>query len=778
MALIAIGLGWVIGLTPVAAWSSPWWMGAAWLVAAAPLFAGKGPFKGRYGLLAGTTGAALVSGWLLHSYQSQPPPEWTGAVGESVTIAGTVISEPDRGETTTGYVIAVRDLQTEDERHFGGGKVLVQLNQYDRYLPGDRLVVEGKLEAPGGAAAAGYRAYLARQGISATIYRPAVRQSETGAASMSRWLTSQRLKFDRALSRSLPEPESSLAAGIAFGRDDGLSAETSEEFNRSGLRHLVAVSGSNVTLVAALMYLIAVPAIGRRWAWIPAGLAIAGYLGAAGLAPSVIRAGLMALTFLVGSVLGRPQSGMPALFAAVILMTGISPGLATDPGFLLSATATAGIIAFYSRIHGLVRGLGARRWRVPLPDWACQAAALTLASTLATTPILWVTFGRVSLISPIANLVVEPVFVLAFWASLATAAAGRVHTEFGILAGDLAFYPLRFIGWCAATFGNAPGSAVEVPRAGASLALAVYAVLVPVALLAYRFPALPAEEPRSLQRRRAASNRFVVAGAAGATLVAVFPVSLLTGGSGEALTVRFLDVGQGDAALITTPHGRQVLIDGGPSGIVLARRVSESVPHWDHSLDAVILSHPQEDHMAGLPELAARFSIAKTWVNGRENGTGTYRYFQSALAATATLSAGNHFAVDGVDFQVLWPPTDYQPRELNDTSLIVKISYGHTSFLFTGDSEAPVHESLIAAGELKADVLKVPHHGSKTTDPDLFPAVSPRLAVISVGAGNQFGHPNAATLEALRTIPVLRTDEHGTVTVRSDGANLRISTER
>src|SRR5512147_3171496 len=167
------------------------------------------------------------------------------------------------------------------------------------------------------------------------MYRPSVRQREGGAASIGRWLTSERLKFDRALSRSLPEPESSLAAGIAFGRDDGLSFETSEEFNRSGLRHLVA----------ALMYLIAVPVIGRRWAWIPAGLAITAYLGAAGLAPSVVRAGLMALTFLIGSVLGRPQSGMPALFAAVILMTGISPGLATDPGFLLSATATAGIIA-------------------------------------------------------------------------------------------------------------------------------------------------------------------------------------------------------------------------------------------------------------------------------------------------------------------------------------------------------------------------------------------------------------------------------------------------
>jgi competence protein ComEC len=778
MVLIVIGLGWVIGLLPVAAWGAGWWMGAAWLLAAAPAVWLAGPLRTRYTLWAAAIAASAVSGFLLERAAPGPPPAWTSLIGSDVTVTGNVASEPDRGLTLTGYVLDVSEISTGDGGRAAAGKLLVYLNQYDRHLPGDRLTVRGELVAPGEGGSSGYRAYLARREIRATMYRPSVLYSASGGRSLGRWLTSQRLAFDSALQKSLPEPEASLAGGIAFGRDDGLDPAVAAQFNRTGLRHLVAVSGSNVTLVAGLMYFLFIPIVGRRWAWIPAGMAIVAYLGTAGLAPSVVRSGIMALTFLGGAAIGRPQSGLPALFAAVIVMTAISPNIARDPGFLLSATATGGILAFYPWLHSGLRSLSARRRWLAFPNWTLQAAALTVSSTVATMPLMWREFGRISLVSPLANVIVEPAFMLAFWASILTAALGRLNADLGVLAGDAAYYPLTFIVGCARRLSDIPGAAVAVPSGSTTLAVAAYALLAPIALVAYRFPAPDGEDSAPARRRRATATRLIAGAAAGATLVAILPVSVLSHPGDGSLTVRFFDLGQGDAAFLTTPHGHQVLIDGGPSGLGLARVLSESMPHWDRSLDLVILSHPQEDHMAGLPEAAARYAVSAVRDNGRDNTSGTFGYFQSVSPSATSLQAGDAFVIDGVRFEVLWPRADYEGAELNDTSLVIRVTYGEVSFLFTGDSEAPVHRALLEGSDVRADVLKVPHHGSKTTDPALFAAVSPSLAVISVGADNNFGHPHPDTLAALSGYRVLRTDQHGTVTVRTHGRGISISTAR
>jgi competence protein ComEC len=241
--------------------------------------------------------------------------------------------------------------------------------------------------------------------------------------------------------------------------------------------------------------------------------------------------------------------------------------------------------------------------------------------------------------------------------------------------------------------------------------------------------------------------------------------------------VDFLDVGQGDAALITAPDGQQFLIDGGPSGIELVRELGRVMPHWDRTIEAVLLTHPQEDHMAGLPELDRRFHILSAYQNGRSNTTETFGYYEAAYPTTRRLTAGDDFAFGGLRVEVLWPPVGFETEELNDTSLVLRVTYRHVSLLFTGDSEAPVHEALMAAGDLRADVLKVPHHGSKTTDPEFFAVVSPSVAVISVGTGNAFGHPHADTLAALQGTRLFRTDQDGRVTIRSDGRTIRVSSE-
>jgi competence protein ComEC len=244
------------------------------------------------------------------------------------------------------------------------------------------------------------------------------------------------------------------------------------------------------------------------------------------------------------------------------------------------------------------------------------------------------------------------------------------------------------------------------------------------------------------------------------------------------LEVTALDVGQGDAILVTTPHGKHLLVDGGPSGIGLARELGATLPHWQRSIDIVALTHPQQDHIAGLVELLERYHAGEVMESGSRNPTPADELYQQRAGPRRVLKAGDAIDLDGVHVEVLWPPAGYEPKGLNDTSLILRLTYGETRVLLTGDSEAPAHRQLMAGEDVAADILKVPHHGSKTSDPEFLRAVNPAVSLISVGVGNQFGHPAASTLETLGGSKILRTDQCGRVTVSSDGHTLRMKTAR
>ncbi|MEX1102994.1 MAG: ComEC/Rec2 family competence protein, partial [Dehalococcoidia bacterium] len=272
-------------------------------------------------------------------------------------------------------------------------------------------------------------------------------------------------------------------------------------------------------------------------------------------------------------------------------------------------------------------------------------------------------------------------------------------------------------------------------------------------------------------------RRVMVASAAGGLAVAILPVTLLPASGPGELEVAFLDVGQGDAILVTTPGGKQVLVDGGPSGVEVARELGGVMPHWDRSLDAVVLTHPQEDHVGGLASTLERFDVDVTYATGAKNATESVRAFERQARAIS-LERGNALEVDGVRFEVLWPPAGFEGNGLNDTSLVLLVSYRDVSVLLTGDIEAPAQRALLAERDVQADVLKVPHHGSKTSDPEFLRAVGAGLAVISAGEGNQFGHPHEETLAALASTRVYRTDVDGRVIVRSNGRDLRVWTER
>jgi len=253
------------------------------------------------------------------------------------------------------------------------------------------------------------------------------------------------------------------------------------------------------------------------------------------------------------------------------------------------------------------------------------------------------------------------------------------------------------------------------------------------------------------------------------------------------LSVWFFDIGQGDAILIQTPGGRQVLIDGGP-GQDIVEKLSSAMPFFDRSIDIVVATHPDADHIGGLIDVLKKYDVEYVIWNGVSKDNDVFTAFErEVLREQAQVIKGDENLQikigDTISMKILYPPEGLSKTEKsNNTSIVFRMRHNTNNFLFTGDMEKEVEKALVDSGiKLESKVLKVPHHGSKTSSSfEFVETVRPQLAVIQVGARNSYGHPHQKTLETFRAldIPVLRTDKNGDILVKSDGHFLKIKTNR
>ena len=246
------------------------------------------------------------------------------------------------------------------------------------------------------------------------------------------------------------------------------------------------------------------------------------------------------------------------------------------------------------------------------------------------------------------------------------------------------------------------------------------------------------------------------------------------------LTVAFLNIGQGDAIFIEAPNGNQVLIDGGPGRSIL-REIGAMMPFYDRYIDVVIATHPDADHVGGLNDVFDRYKISLFMEPGVDTDTNVYLELKRKIASTTLIEARRGMVVElgaGVNLEIIFPVGDVTNWETNDASIVARLVYGETEFLLTGDAPIKTENALIYLGSnLNADILKVGHHGSKTSTSDLFvKAVAPEYAVISSGKENRYGHPTLEVLKILENnnVKILRTDTEGRIVFGSDGANLKL----
>jgi competence protein ComEC len=670
---------------------------------------------------------------------------------------------------------------------------------------GDVIRVTGRLEPP---SSDDYGAWLASNGIAATL---TARSLDVVGSDGSFAAAVDRLRRGAAddLATALPEPEAGLAAGILIGLRDRVDKGVASAFTTAGVSHIVAISGWNIAIVAALVGAALRGWPRRRRAVVTLAL-VALYTILTGASASVVRAALMTGSVTVARESGRAGSAAGALGWAAVAMLVVDPATVGDAGFQLSSLATAGLIAWGTPLTERLRA-----WRGgAMPGWLAESLGVSFAAEAATLPIVLLAFGRLALLSPLVNLVAVPLVPPAMAAGTIALVAGVVGSVLGLPQQLVAIVGLP--GWAVlAVLIGVVRAAAALPFASVMLgppwnllgaticavAIACVAVeavrsrLVGVGRSAWRRIAgsRPARRPAGVPAARIrtsglragrvvaafSSDRRTRALSAVLALSIVGLVLIAAHRADGTVRIDVLDVGQGDAILVTGDHGGRMLLDAGPDPSRLLVALDSRLPPWDRRIDLLVLTHPHEDHVGGMTRLLERYRVGQVIEPGMIGPGPGYKAFASWLLGhdrtSRRVQTGDEIGLDSIRFNVLWPDPGAVPLHppdtgtaINNVSIVLLGTIDGRRFLLMGDVEEEIDPILIGRGLPHVDVLKVAHHGSRTSSTGPFlDAVRPPIAVISVGLRNPYGHPAPETVDRLEEhgADVYRTDLDGTVDV-------------
>lgn len=779
-----------------------------WMLLAAMFFVGALLAAQETRPVAMPPGQAVITGVL------DGPPEYAR---DRVYV--TVRSE--RGLVSLLCVGSERDYRELDLRYGARIRVTATIARTDNYRnPGVSPLSE----------------YLERHGYAATgvVKRPSAiaRLEDTRVFPPLAWLYAWRERLQRELDTRFDAETAGVLGAAVLGNRHNLSNAASERFREGGTFHVLVISGLHISFIGGIVLLAVRRLTNKRMLQfvLPATI-VWGYSIAVGAEASVVRAALMFTFAGFGALLFRPATSLNALGGAALVLLVHSPKELFDPSLQLTFLSVLAIVAIaWPMLRKLAeigswyptsespyppdcsRGLKAfcevlfwseRHWKheiersthhyrlfkapsaAVLERWHVQralryvfgAVVVSVAVQIVLLPQMILYFHRLSLSSLVLNIVVS--VLLAVLAAVALAALIVVQVS-GTLAAPL-FKLAQAVDWLMVhsvdPFANVGVASLRLPEYSGWPWLVYVVYYVPLLALMI---ALNRWQPlaRSVKRDRRVLP-LVLAQCAFMMILILHPFSARIE---KQLRVDFLDVGQGDSALITMPDGTTVLVDGGGRPFERASRsVGEAVVSeylWWRGLDRVdyvLATHADADHIDGLNDVVKNFDVSAALVGRTPANDPEYAKFSSNKINLQTIHAGDVIRFGEVEMKVLWPPPGTEST--NNDSVVLKLQFKQISILFTGDVEKKT-ENTLRDYDLQADVVKVAHHGSKTSSTNEFvSATKPRFAIISVGKDSMFGHPHAEVVERWRAsgAEVLTTGECGTITVTTDGTDLRVT---
>ncbi|MDH4367940.1 MAG: ComEC/Rec2 family competence protein, partial [Dehalococcoidia bacterium] len=637
----------------------------------------------------------------------------------SVEIHGMVAEEPDIRERYCLLTLSASQIAIKGQNKDVSGTALIRVSRYPAYHYGDALNVTGELETPLQSGDFDYRTYLARQGIYSLIYYPEVEVLDRGQGIRPlQWIYSLRERLAASLARALPEPQGSLAQAVLLGLRGNIPDSVNEAFSRTGTAHLLAISGLHMSIIIALLLSLGVLVFGRQrslYIWLALALTWL-YTLLAGMNPPVIRAAIMGSLFLIAVYLGRQGSAIIALAFAAAVMVGVQPGLLWTVSFQLSFLAMAGLILLYPYFQAwgrkaVARIFAGREALAAAGNMIADVFAASLAATIAVAPLIAYNFGIVSLVGLPATFFALPALPFVIVTSTLVAFVGLIASFAAQVLGWLAWLFLSYLVFLVRGFNALPYSSLEVTYIPTWYVLGYYVILAAViAFLSYRNQLTDFSSRLTSGMKRLAqgipkprlgfSPKWLVLPL---LIVAILVWSVaLTMPDGK-LHVSFLDVGQGDAILIQTPTGQDILIDGGPDSQRINLELSERLPFWDRTIDLVVCTQPQADHVGGLAEVLQRYRVKKVLEPGVSYNSSIYqewlRLIQIKRIECDITRAGQEIDLgNGVKIEVLNPPESLwegTSDDVDNNGVVLRLSWGNISFLFTADIGAETELELI-----------------------------------------------------------------------------------
>ena len=714
----------------------------------------------------------LLLGWLNFQVRELPIPQNDIShlqKKQSINLIGLIDGEPSLIEDRLFFALKAEQANGKNV----SGKVTV-ISKAGALEYGDRVELSGWLEELDGLANPGlfsFADYLNKQGVYcrfSAIRSPPRVISRTGGNLFKRSSIALRKKLIVVPQKTLPEPYATLLASIVFGsRASKTPPEIKETYKRAGVAHLLVASGMHLgILIGVCLFVIRST---RLPLWLGV-LIVSGinfiYALMTGFGPSILRAAIMVEIMLLGLLFEREKEVYTSLALAAFIILLFNPKYLFDVGFQLSFAATVSLV--------YIAPVLAEKMKSRLPRSVASMISVAVAPVLISIPITLFHFNQASLIGVLTNMILLP------WVGLLVV-LGFVATVLGALClpiGELINSANLILLWLAHFIIT---RLAELPFAQVNFA----APTLPLIIGYYLGLAGLVEVIRRGKFPKMNKFRLISVGLA-IVLVLFWNIACSNGTTGLLITV--LDVGQGDAIFVKAPNGQSLLIDGGERTMGEKIIVPFLRKQGVRKLDLVVLTHPHEDHVGGLPEVLGKIEVDAVLEPGFDFDSAAYRRFLGLIKKNKIkyqlARAGQAFKLGPkVKMQVLHPSLPFD-ENVNNVSVVLRLQYGKFSMLFTGDNEQEGEASILELFDesvITSTILKAGHHGSATSTSDGFlAAVKPKIAVISCGKRNKFKHPHRATLDKLDLagVKVYRTDQDGAITIKSDGKSYAIAPAR
>ncbi len=693
-----------------------------------------------------------------------------------VFVSGWIAEDPERRDGYTQIVVEAESIRSNASFFHTPvrGRLLAWVRTSPTLEYGQRVVLKGGLENVPSFTEFNYPAALARREIYAYMSFPDVGRLE--GKSGGRWLAAilrLRGQVTDMIYRLFPDPEASLLAGILVGVETGISPQVQWAFEQTGTGHIIAISGFNIAIVAGVSGWLFTRGQRRGPGLLAAALAVAGYTLLAGASPSVVRAAIMGIFGLLAAVLRLRTLALNGLLITAAGMAFLSPKIIGDVSFQLSFMATLGLVLYAQPLTELVEKAAARFSPQGISRTTTRLISeyllMTLAAQLTVLPVVFYHFRRFSLVSFLANPLILPAQPVVMALGGTAVLTGMVWNGLGQILAWLAWVPLAYTVRVVESLANWPGASFSLNSLPLTAVIGFYLALFG---LTFAWPRLEGLRQAFNPKRWFSSPVFIGA----ALLLVVFAWRMAWSAPDGRMHLTFLDTGGGDAVLIQTPGGRFVLVNGGPSGVLLSDALGRLLPPQRRQLDWLLVATPQQESTAGLPAVLARFPPGQVLWSGRALASRPARELGSALQAAqipiTEAQAGQSLDLgDGAALRVL---------AAGPEGAILRVEWGNFQALLPVGLSVETLKTLQNDPALtEVDVLLLAGGGSGPLNPpEWLAALNPQLCIASVGAANPGGLPHPETLTALNGRTLLRSDLNGQVVVSTDGQNMWVESEK